>query len=213
MITHGTLFFFDAMLGDRSLRRRSADVSTESSVRGAWASAWLAGSEAALDDVRSGEAIDDPVVQGALRAQAAIGSLADGLENDESFWTLLSAEGRIRSASGVATKGPACARIRIPGLSLSSTDHGRVAGARWCDRASAALYSLAGEDVAGVRASYLTVEELPDRRHRSHPVAPLVWTLALPGGGVRHASSRLATSSRTCARAVWRSTPDISSSS
>jgi hypothetical protein len=67
----------DAMLGDRSLRRRSADVSTESSVRGAWASAWLAGSEAALDDVRSGDAIDDPVVQGALRAQAAIGSLAD----------------------------------------------------------------------------------------------------------------------------------------
>jgi hypothetical protein len=54
----------------------------------------------------------------------------------------------------------------------------------------------------GVRASYLTVEELPDRRHRSHPVAPLVWTLALPGGGVRDASSRLATSSRTCARGL-----------
>jgi hypothetical protein len=81
-------------------------------------------------------------------------------------------------------------------------------------RAIAALCSLAGEDVAeGLRASYLTVAGLPDRRHRSHPVAPLVWRLALPGGGVRHASSRLATSSWTCARAVWRSTPDMSSSS
>lgn len=67
----------DAMLGDRQLRRRSADVSAESSVRGAWASAWLAGAEVPLDDVRSGAAIDDPVVQGALRAQSEIGLLAD----------------------------------------------------------------------------------------------------------------------------------------
>lgn len=67
----------DKMLGDRQLRRRSADVSAESSVRGAWASAWLAGAEVSLDDVRSGAAIDDPVVQGALRTQAEIGVLAD----------------------------------------------------------------------------------------------------------------------------------------
>jgi hypothetical protein len=67
----------DAMLGDRALRRRSADVSAESSVRGAWASAWLSGADVALDDVRSGAAIDDPIVQGALRAQAEIGLLAD----------------------------------------------------------------------------------------------------------------------------------------
>ena len=67
----------DAMLGDRALRRRSADVSAESSVRGAWASAWLSGAEVTLDDVRSGAAIDDPIVQGALRAQSEIGLLAD----------------------------------------------------------------------------------------------------------------------------------------
>lgn len=67
----------DTLLGNRTLRRRSADVSAESSLRGAWASAWLAGHEVALDDVRSGAAADDPMVQGALRAQAAIGSLAD----------------------------------------------------------------------------------------------------------------------------------------
>jgi len=65
------------MLSDRALRRRSADVSAESSVRGAWASAWLSGAEYPLDDVRSGAVISDSVVQGALRAQSSIGSLAD----------------------------------------------------------------------------------------------------------------------------------------
>lgn len=67
----------DALLGNRALRRRSADVSAESSLRGAWASAWLAGAEVELDAVRSGQAAGDPVVQGALRAQSAIGGLAD----------------------------------------------------------------------------------------------------------------------------------------
>src|SRR3954469_5582644 len=65
------------LLANRTLRRRSADVSAESSLRGAWASAWLAGDEVALDDVRSGAARDRAVVQGAPRVQAAIGSLAD----------------------------------------------------------------------------------------------------------------------------------------
>ena len=67
----------DALLANRVLRRRSADVSAESALHGAWASAWLAGAEFTLADVRSGEAAGDAVVQGALRAQAEIGALAD----------------------------------------------------------------------------------------------------------------------------------------
>jgi hypothetical protein len=67
----------DALLANRVLRRRSADVSAESALHGAWASAWLSGAEFALSDVRSGAATGDAVVQGALRAQAAIGELAD----------------------------------------------------------------------------------------------------------------------------------------
>ncbi|HEY7047706.1 MAG TPA: oxidoreductase [Jatrophihabitantaceae bacterium] len=67
----------DALLANRVLRRRSADVSAESSLRGAWASAALSGVETSLDDVRKGVALDDPVLQGALRAQSAIGTLAD----------------------------------------------------------------------------------------------------------------------------------------
>jgi hypothetical protein len=67
----------DGLLGNRTLRRRSADVSAESALRGAWASARLAGAGAELAAVRSGAASGDPVVQGALRAQAAIGALTD----------------------------------------------------------------------------------------------------------------------------------------
>ncbi len=63
----------DALLVHRVLRRRSADVSAESALRGAWASAWLSGAELPLSEVRAGSG--DPVVQGALRAQAAVGSL------------------------------------------------------------------------------------------------------------------------------------------
>lgn len=67
----------DALLSNRVLRQRSADVSAESALHGAWASASLAGAEYELADVRSGEAAGDAVVQGALRAQSAIGELAD----------------------------------------------------------------------------------------------------------------------------------------
>ncbi len=67
----------DALLGDRVLRRRSADVSAESSVRGAWAAARLAGVEVDLAEVRSGGAQSDPLVQGALRAAGAVATLAD----------------------------------------------------------------------------------------------------------------------------------------
>jgi hypothetical protein len=37
----------------------------------------LSGATATLDDIRSGAAVSDPLVQGALRAQAAVGALAD----------------------------------------------------------------------------------------------------------------------------------------
>lgn len=66
----------DSLLVHKTLRRRSPDVSAESSLRGAWASAALAGSSLSLDAVRAGT-VDDAMLQGALRAQAAIGPLAD----------------------------------------------------------------------------------------------------------------------------------------
>lgn len=67
----------DTLLGNRTLRRRSVDVSMESSLRGAWASVRLDGTDVTLEDVRSGAATNDPRVQGALRVQSAIGGLTD----------------------------------------------------------------------------------------------------------------------------------------
>lgn len=66
----------DTLLGNRVLRRRSSDVSAESLLRGAWASAVLDGSGATLAELRAGEA-KDPIVQGALRMSSELAVLAD----------------------------------------------------------------------------------------------------------------------------------------
>jgi Fic family protein len=65
----------DRLLGHRILRRRSAEVSAESALRGARASAALEGVSAPLEEVRAG-LVGDPFVQGALRVSASFGSLA-----------------------------------------------------------------------------------------------------------------------------------------
>jgi Fic family protein len=65
----------DRLLGHRILRRQSAEVSAESALRGARASAELEGAPASLEDVRAG-LVEDPLIQGALRVSASLGSLA-----------------------------------------------------------------------------------------------------------------------------------------
>jgi Fic family protein len=66
----------DRLLGHRLLRRQSAEVSAESALRGARASALLEGAAAAsLEDVRAGT-VADPLMIGALRVSASLGSLA-----------------------------------------------------------------------------------------------------------------------------------------
>ncbi|HEU5268782.1 MAG TPA: oxidoreductase [Jatrophihabitans sp.] len=65
----------DGLLGHRVLRRRSSDVSAESLLRGAWASAVLAGSPVTLAELRAGTA-EDPVLRGALRVSSALAGLA-----------------------------------------------------------------------------------------------------------------------------------------
>jgi hypothetical protein len=66
----------DRLLGHRVLRRESTGVSTESALRGARASAALEGADVPLAELRAG-GVDDPVVQGALRVSAALGSMTD----------------------------------------------------------------------------------------------------------------------------------------
>jgi Fic family protein len=64
----------DRLYGHRVLRRRSPEVSAESALRGARASAALEGVDVPLTTIRSGEATD-PVLQGALRVSAELGRL------------------------------------------------------------------------------------------------------------------------------------------
>jgi hypothetical protein len=66
----------DRLLGHKVLRRESAGVSSESALRGARASAALEGVDVPLADLRSGE-VEDPIVQGALRVSAGLGSMVE----------------------------------------------------------------------------------------------------------------------------------------
>src|SRR3954468_17164653 len=66
----------DRLLRHKVLRRESAGVSTESALRGARASAALEGVDVPLADLRAGE-VADPVVQGALRVSAGLGSMVE----------------------------------------------------------------------------------------------------------------------------------------
>lgn len=64
----------DRLLGHRALRRHAPAVTAESALRGARASAALAGVDVPLDTLRQAPP-DDPVVQGALRAVGEVGAL------------------------------------------------------------------------------------------------------------------------------------------
>ena len=60
----------DSLLRDRGLRQTSPELTTESLLRGAHASAVLDGSASSLDDVRAGSA--DEVAEGALRVSVEL---------------------------------------------------------------------------------------------------------------------------------------------
>ncbi|MFE9246952.1 oxidoreductase [Nocardiopsis sp. NPDC006938] len=66
----------DRLLGHRVLRRRSSDVSMESSLRGACASAALEGAEVSMDEIRDGH-VYDTRIKGALRVGGELGTLVD----------------------------------------------------------------------------------------------------------------------------------------
>jgi hypothetical protein len=66
----------DRLLTSRVLRRQSAEVSVEAGLRSARASAALEGADIPLETLRV-EGSADPVVQGALRVSAQLGSLRD----------------------------------------------------------------------------------------------------------------------------------------
>src|SRR4051812_27348490 len=78
----------DVLLRDRGLRRVGSDMTAEALLRGAHASASLAGSAAPLDDVRRGDA--DGLVAGAVRMTGELMSLAPQVDKAPvQVWTRL----------------------------------------------------------------------------------------------------------------------------
>jgi len=69
----------DALLWDRAVKARQAEVAAESALRGAWANAWFDGAETGLAGLRSGAAVDDSpigrLLAGALALQAELPGL------------------------------------------------------------------------------------------------------------------------------------------
>jgi hypothetical protein len=78
----------DVLLRDRGLRKVGSDVTAEALLRGAHASAALAGSPATLDEVRRGAA--DPLATGAVRITGELMRLAPQLDTAPvQVWTRL----------------------------------------------------------------------------------------------------------------------------
>lgn len=62
----------DALLWDRSLAPRQAEVAAESALRGAWANAWFDGAETAVAELRSGAALDGSPIGRVLAGTLAL---------------------------------------------------------------------------------------------------------------------------------------------
>lgn len=129
----------DAMLRDRGLRATAPELTTESLLRGAHASAVLAGSASSLDDVRRGEG--DATAQSAVRVSVELLGLAPVLSR--SPVQALARLHTVAAAGSVPTErlgrprdGEALARLRealgvldlgLPALLTAAVLHAEVA--------------------------------------------------------------------------------------
>lgn len=86
----------DALLRDRGLRKTSPELTGESLLRGAWASAVLEGSTSSMDDVRSGTA--DEIAAAAVRVSTELLSLVPVLKRSP-----LQAFARIHALAGLGS--------------------------------------------------------------------------------------------------------------
>ncbi|MDO7868487.1 oxidoreductase [Nocardioides jiangxiensis] len=86
----------DALLRDRGLRKTSPELTGESLLRGAWASAVLEGSSATMDQVRAGEG--DEISAAAVRVSAELLSLVPVLKRSP-----LQAFARIHALAGLGS--------------------------------------------------------------------------------------------------------------
>ncbi|GAA1943374.1 oxidoreductase [Nocardioides hwasunensis] len=180
----GTRDGIDVMLRDRGLRRTSPEMTAESLLRGAHASAVLEGSSSSLEEVRAGEA--DAIAADAVRLSASMLALAPLLKTAP-----LQAIARLHTVVGSSSLGPeqlgrprdAASADRLRGVaellvSGTSAPALLVAAIAHADVASAAPFASHNGIVAralerlvlvsrGVDAKSLVVPEAGHLAHRS----------------------------------------------
>jgi hypothetical protein len=149
----------DGVLRLPVLRRRSADVSAESALRGAWASAVMASATTPLEDLRAGDT-SDPIVAGALRAYGALGSLTD-------VWTRAPAQALARLHSLAAAELVGADRLGRP-----------AGGPEVSERLALLSRTLTGSSAPAVVAAAVVVGEIL-ALDAFAPVSPVVaWAAA-----------------------------------
>lgn len=161
----GTRDGIDTMLRDRGLRRTSPELTAESLLRGAHASAVLEGSGATLDDIRAGRG--DEIAQAAVRVSVELLSLAPVLSRSP-----LQALARIHALAAVGTLPP--------------DELGRPRNGAAADRLRQALGVLEDDVPALVTAAIVHAELLVGAPFASHNgiVARATERLVLVGRGV-----------------------------
>jgi hypothetical protein len=129
----------DAMLRDRGMRRTSPEQTSESLLRGAHASAVLAGSASTLDEVRAGTG--DEIAQAAVRISTEVLSLAPvvGRSPAQAFarlHVLAGGSGAPASTEGAARLQSLSATLlqtRAPALLVAAVVHGDLLSAEAFD--------------------------------------------------------------------------------
>jgi hypothetical protein len=125
----------DALLRDRGMRRTSPEQTSESLLRGAHASAVLAGSASTLDEVRAGTG--DDIAQAAVRISTEVLSLAPvvGRSPAQAFarlHVLAGGSGAPASADGAArlqSLSQTLLQTRSPALLVAAVVHGDLLSA------------------------------------------------------------------------------------
>ncbi|MDQ6687259.1 MAG: oxidoreductase [Actinomycetota bacterium] len=132
----------DALLRDRGRRRTVPEQTTESLLRGAYASAALAGSVSSLEEIRSGDG--DPTAQSALRVSTSVLSLVPVLATSPAqvFARLHSLAGKgalddsllgrpanSEAAARLATLSRTLLATSMPALMVAAVLHAEVATA------------------------------------------------------------------------------------
>lgn len=187
----------DALLRDRGLRRTTPDLTTESLLRGAVASAQLAGSGATLEDVRAGNC--DPVATGTARLYGQLLALVPvvgraPLQALARMHALaaphasLATTGRPRDVPGLAPRLHELAAllssaIPVPALAVAAVAHAELATLEPFDSANGLVARAIERLLLVARGLDPTSLTVPEHGHRSNEASYRDALAAYSSGG------------------------------